>query len=286
MVACLSSIYFFEKKEQFEIIVVDNNSTDGSSASIASLFPNVILIKNLENAGFPAANNQGFRVAKGKYIFMLNPDTELVMPVLDALMNYLDAHPEEAILAPALLNSDGSHQRSVMRYPKISHIFTEMFYADNLLTDKYYKSIDVKKCQPVDAAIGAALFFRKSLIEKIGMLDERLFWIEDIDFCYRANQLAGKTIYYPSVSIKHHSGKSISKNYKIALSNQVFNKIKFYHKHFPGLPTFIVKFISFFNVFFRLIASSIFAPFSDTASKKMNAYAYTLTRINNPPESI
>ena len=118
------------------------------------------------------------------------------------------------------------------------------------------------------------------------MLDEKLFWIEDIDFCYRANKTGRRVMYFPVVSLLHHSGRSISKNYKVALSNQVFNKIKFYRKHHTSTSTLVVKLISFINVLLRLIISIILSPFSKTAYAKMKAYAFAISRITDPPEKV
>lgn len=129
ILTCIRSIYHFHSDpELFEIIVVDNQSIDGSCDAIKAEFPNVILLENTANEGFPKANNQGFSIAKGEFIFMLNPDTEFKENSIEKLVSFLDQNKAVSIVGPGLLNSDGSHQQSVWRYPSLASIFCEMNY--------------------------------------------------------------------------------------------------------------------------------------------------------------
>jgi GT2 family glycosyltransferase len=111
LLKCLQSIYRFDTTG-IEVVVIDNASIDGSEAAVGEHFPQVQFIANTENAGFPKANNQGFAVAKGETILMLNPDTELLDNAIQQLYSYLKSNPIAAV-APQLLNTDGSRQWSV-----------------------------------------------------------------------------------------------------------------------------------------------------------------------------
>ena len=139
--------------------------------------------------------------------------------------------------------------------------------------------MDLNTIFEVDSASGAALFFRKSLLDKIGFLNEKLFWIEDIDFCYRTKISGGKVFYVPSTSIVHHSGQSAKKNYNVSISNQVINKIKFYKVHRNSAVLIIVQFISFINVIMRIIIFGLLSPFKKVYLLKLKAYVYTLPYI-------
>ncbi len=270
----------------FEVIVVDNNSSDGSAEAISKEFPEVILVRNENNSGFPQANNVGFKLAKGEYIFMLNPDTELIEDSISTLLKYCQSHPDLALIAPKLLNTDGSHQISAWRFPTITSIFAEMYYLNFFLKKKNYQDKDLTKPFEADSFSGAALFFSSKTLEQIGPLDEHLFWIEDIDFCYRIH-LAGKSMHYvPSTSIIHHSGSSAKKSYVISLSNQIFNKIKYFKKHHSPLSAQVVVIISFLHSIQKWLLFSILSPFSFTARLKRKAYAYTIPRVFNPPKGI
>src|SRR5205085_9045237 len=118
---CIASIKKFVSSS-FEIIVIDNHSADDTAANVTRQFPEVKLIANNYNAGFPEANNQGLRKAKGNYIFLLNPDTELLEDSVSVLRKYLDSMEKAGVVAPKLLNSDGSVQDSIFRFPKLSFI--------------------------------------------------------------------------------------------------------------------------------------------------------------------
>src|SRR5690348_2611902 len=115
--ACLESLRPAWESGQAEVIVVDNASTDGTPAMVREAFPAVQLIINATNCGFGAANNQGMAAARGRAFFLLNPDTVVLPGALDALLAFLDAEPRAGLVAPRLLNPDGSLQRNAFRFP-------------------------------------------------------------------------------------------------------------------------------------------------------------------------
>jgi len=287
IINCLKTIYNDNNsKLNIETIVIDNNSTDSSVSAIKELFPQVQIIENKFNAGFPAANNQGFKITNGKYIFMLNPDTELQDDALIKLYNFFENNTTIDIIAPMLLNSDLSFQSNVWRYPSLWSIFCEMHYLNLFLKSKNYKDKDFSLSFEAESFSGAAIFFRHEVFAKIGMLDETMFWIEDVDFCYRANQAGLKLLYYPNAKVVHHIGQSAKKNYKVTLSNQIFNKIKFFKKYKSNKNYYLVLFISVYHVLVKLLLFSILSPFKQIYRRKAKAYAYILTKVFNPPIGI
>lgn len=283
LLECLASVYAVDSFP-YEVIVVDNASKDESLKAVREKYPQTIIIENSQNRGFPAANNQAFKIAKGKYIFMLNPDAALTGNAASSLLSFMEKNPETDIIAPQLLNTDGSLQQSVWRFPTIASIFSEMYYLKT--PKKNYDDIDKSKIFEPESFSGAAIMFRRSVIDSIGMLDEFLFWIEDIDFCFRAKKAGMKLVYYPEASVIHHISKSAKTNYKISVSSQVFNKIKFYKKHKGFFKYFIIVLISLQHAFFKLFVFLFLSPFSRIYWLKAKAYAYTLTRIFNPPRTI
>ncbi len=284
---CLRTLYqFLPDSVAVETIIVDNNSSDGSCECIKNEFPQVVLIENKDNAGFPKANNQGFEIAKGEYIFMLNPDTEFIENSISILMNYLKTHRDVDVIAPMLLNTDLSLQKSVWRYPTLRTVFYETHYLTGLLAKKNYSDKDFSKPFQVDSFSGAAIFFKRSVFDVIGMLDETMFWIEDVDFCYRANKANLKCVYDPETKIIHHIGQSAKKNYNISISNQVVNKIKFFKKHYSSLSWFFVVLLSFYHVVLKIMMFGVLSPFKKTYYRKLKAYIYTLLRVFNPPKGI
>lgn len=287
ILTCIRSLYqFCGNAGDLEIIVIDNQSIDGSCQAIRTEFPDVILVENSENEGFPKANNQGFSIAKGDYIFMLNPDTEFQENSIEKLRQFLEDNKTVGIVAPGLLNTDGTHQSSVWRYPSLFSIFCEFHYLTSLLKRKNYLDKDFTKQFEAESFSGAAIFFRKSVLDEIGNLDETMFWIEDVEFCYRAVQNGIKCVYFPETKIIHHIGQSAKKNYTISISNQVFNKIKFFNKHHSNFSAKLVILLSFLHVVQKSIVFGILSPFNVVYKRKASAYRYTLFKVFNPPKGI
>ena len=276
--SCLSSIYKFYSSDFFEIIIVDNNSNDGSLEMIKQNFPSSILISNSSNVGFSEANNQGMKIATGKFILLLNPDTEFINDSLKSMIDYLDSKPEIAILAPKLLNSDGSLQISCWKFPSIINTITETFFLFNILKIGQYSKNKFTSIFETDVASGACLSFRKELTNQIGMLDSNLFWMEDVDYCYRAKSI-GKVVYYPETEIIHHSGQSLKQNYKIAISNQIISKLKYSKKHFNTFYFLIGIFFYLIHILSRIFIFFIISPFKNIYFAKFRAYLFTLKSL-------
>ena len=287
ILTCIRSLYqFCDSIGDLEIIVIDNQSIDGSCQAIRTEFPDVILMENSENEGFPKANNQGFSIAKGDYIFMLNPDTEFQENSIEKLRQFLEDNKSVGIVAPGLLNTDGTHQSSVWRYPSLFSIFCEFHYLTSLLKRKNYLDKDFTKQFEAESFSGAAIFFRKSVLDKIGNLDETMFWIEDVEFCFRAVQNDIKCVYFPETKIIHHIGQSAKKNYTISISNQVFNKIKFFNKHHSNFSAKLVILLSFLHVVQKSIVFGILSPSNVVYKRKAAAYRYTIFKVFNPQKGI
>lgn len=283
---CLLSLLEFHRHHSLQIILVDNDSRDGTTEMVQSKFPSVILIPLNQNIGFPAANNLAFEKATGDFIWMLNPDTSFTGDVLSPMLALHQNKSEKIITAPLLINSDGSQQISVWHYPSIGSVVCQDLYLKAFLGNFYYLNSSFENPVKVEAASGASLVFRRDLIYEIGTLDESLFWIEDVDFCFRANKSGVETWLVPDAQMFHHSGSSARKNYRISLSNQVFNKLKFFRKHYSILSLVVLTVWEFFNCLFRALIFGLAAAGSSTSRKKSAAYFYTLTRIFNPPKGI
>ncbi|MBU0702731.1 MAG: glycosyltransferase family 2 protein, partial [Chloroflexi bacterium] len=176
---CLHSILASYKLQvtSLHIIVVDNGSSDGSVEMVRSEFPIVHVIANAENRGFPAANNQGLAVAQGRYILLLNPDTEIVGDALATLVAFADAHPDVGMVGPQLLNTDSSVQSSRRRFPTLATGFLESTwlerYAPRRLLERYeFLDQPDDVAQDVDWLYGAALMARREAVEQVGPMDE------------------------------------------------------------------------------------------------------------------
>jgi GT2 family glycosyltransferase len=211
---CLHSILDVQHSMRVEVIVVDNASTDGSSDAVRTEFPDVHVITNSENRGFPAANNQGLAIAQGRHVLLLNPDTEVVEDGLATMVAFADANPDVGMVGPQLLYPDGSIQSSRRRFPTLATAVFESTwlepYAPRRLLERYYLFDQPDDAvQDVDWVMGAAMMARREAIEQVGPLDEGFFmYSEELDWCKRFREAGWRVVYLPTARIIHHEGKS------------------------------------------------------------------------------
>ncbi len=211
---CLHSILDARHSMRIEVVVVDNASTDDSSDMVRAEFPNVHIITNSENRGFPAANNQGLAVAQGQYVLLLNPDTEVIEDGLATMVAFADAHPGVGMVGPQLLYPDGSIQSSRRRFPTLATAAFESTwlepYAPRRLLEHYYVLDQPDSVvQDVDWVMGAAMMARREAIEQVGLMDEGFFmYSEELDWCRRFREAGWRVIYLPTARVIHHEGKS------------------------------------------------------------------------------
>ena len=212
----LRSIYSDPNCDAFEVVVVDNNSGDNSVEMLRRDFPQVTTIANTENVGFSKACNQVIPGAKGEYVLLLNPDTVVVDRAVTRMADYLDKHQDCASVGPKVLNADGSLQLACRRsFPSPEAAFFRLTYLSFLfpkhpIVAKYnLTNADPDKEIDVDALSGSAMMVRKSVIDKIGLLDDDIYMFgEDIDWCWRFKEAGWAVRYFPEAVVYHYHGAS------------------------------------------------------------------------------
>ena len=216
---CLQSIYEHTKGITYEIFVVDNASRDGSVGMVRDHFPDVFLIANQGNRGFAAANNQAIRLAKGRFVIFLNPDTVVNGNALATMVRFMDDHPEAGAIGPKLLNVDGSVQHSIRRFPTFSialhdnTILGRMLLFRRRVEDYKMEDFSFDRVEEVDATSGAALMVRKDVLDEVGPMDEGYFmFIEELDLCQRIRAKGHKIYFIPDAVITHLGGESRRQN--------------------------------------------------------------------------
>lgn len=245
---CLRTIYQSKTLFHYEIILTDNNSNDGSVQAIKELYPKVILIPNSDNVGFSKANNQGIRIAKGRYILLLNSDTTIESDTLDTMIRFMDEHNEVGASGCKVALPDGSLDKACRRgfptplttfyyvsglsklFPKSPHF--NSYHMEYLSEDEEY---------PIDCLVGAFMLVRREVIEQVGLLDERFFmYFEDTDWCYRIQQAGWINYYYPKTQITHFKRGS-SRGRPIRITYEFHRAMKlFYDKHYRNQYPFWV----------------------------------------------
>ncbi len=208
---CLRSVYDTVEGMTFEVIVVDNASSDGSVAMLKVEFPQVRRIENYENRGFAAANNQAFRVMTGRYALMLNSDTVLTGGAVRELYAFMEEHPEAVMACGQLLNADGSKQNSIAAFPTPLSLVVNVPLLEILFPARYpSKRQEYRHPIEVDSGIGACLIVRKSAIDGVGGLDERyFFFFEETDWARTMREAGWKIYHVPTARIYHFQGKSV-----------------------------------------------------------------------------
>jgi GT2 family glycosyltransferase len=239
---CLFSVKKACEKLSCEIIVVDNSSTDGSCLMVKQSFPEVNLIRNDRNKGFAAANNQAIRIAKGRFVLLLNPDTIVEEDAFRKCLVFMKEHPEAGSVGVKMINGKGKYLHESKRSlptPKIAFykIFgvSSIFPRSKRFNQYYMGHLDRNETNPVEILTGAFMFIRKEALDMVGLLDESFFMYgEDIDLSYRLIKSGFKNYYYPGVTIIHYKGQSSKKG-------KINNIIHFYRamliflmKHYSG----------------------------------------------------
>ncbi len=215
--ACLASVHASMEASGLrgEVIVVDNASPDGTAELVAERFPWVRLVANPVNSGFAAAVNQGVRLARGRVIVLLNPDTQLVGDALGRLVRFLDRHPTVGAVGPRLRYPDGRTQPSRRRFPTLLTGFLEStliqdYWRDNRVLRRYYvadRSDD--EPQEVDWLVGACLAIRRDAFATVGLLDERFFlYSEEVEWFWRLRRAGWRVYYLPEAEVVHAEGGS------------------------------------------------------------------------------
>jgi GT2 family glycosyltransferase len=208
-----------QRKLSYEVIVVDNGSSDDTAEMLSTEFPAARLISNKSNDGFARPINQALRQSNGRHMLVLNPDTIILSGALNTLVDYLDTHPDAGICGPKVLNRDGSLQKACRRgvsrpWAAFSYFsgLSALFPHSKIFGGYLLNYLDENQTHEVDGVSGSCMLIRREVTQQIGLFDEHFFaYQEDADYCFQA-QLAGwKIIYLPAAQIVHFGGQGGSR---------------------------------------------------------------------------
>ena len=261
----IESIYLTYQNDDLEVIVVDNGSSDGSTAMVKEEFGDVILIESSENLGFAKANNIAIKQSKGKYVLLLNPDTILVEDCLEKCLAYMNNNQSIGALGCKVVMPDGKLDLACRRSfptPEVSFyrmIGLSKLYPDNKRFAQYNLTyLDENETYEVDSIVGAFMLIRREVIEQVGILDEEYFMYgEDIDWCYRIKQAGWKVVYYHEAEIVHYKGASGGKRNPRTIYEFYRAMYLFYKKHYKSQYSIIVTGIIYFGIGMKLILSLV-----------------------------
>jgi len=256
-----------------EVIVVDNASSDDSVEMVRGQFPEVQLIVNRSNRGFPAAVNQGIETSRGHYVLVLNPDTEILGDALTELVLFADQHPDIGMIGPQLLNADGSLQSSRRRFPTLATAFVESTWLEFAALDvqstalgerataplrrllERYRFADrpAAATQDVDWITGAAMLARREAIDDVGLMDEGYFmYSEELDWCRRFREAGWRVVYLPAAQIVHHVGKSSEQAVPMRHIHFQTSKIRYFRKYHGPIAAGTLRWFLLANYIWQL----------------------------------
>lgn len=266
----LQSLYENMPKLDFEVIIVDNGSNDGSVEMLRAEFPQVKLIANPSNVGFAKANNQALWSASGHYLTCLNSDIIVLPGALAAMHQFMEDHPDVGAVACKLLNADGSLQYSCGHAPTFLGLAFNSFGLNRLFPrSKFFARFlmtywDHDEERQVDQPAGACLMIRRQALEEVGFFDERFFvYFEDVDWCYRAKQ-AGWPIYFiPYAQMIHLGGQTSGHTYDIRIKTRAESELRFVEKYLArGLQLPLMRALLLFEMIWRSLITVGAAMFS------------------------
>jgi GT2 family glycosyltransferase len=238
--SCLRSLMASEGDFTYEVILVDNRSTDSTTAMVRREFPEVQVVVSPINGGYAYGNNLGLARGRGRYMLLLNPDTELPPTALADMLSYLELRPWAAAAGPKLVRADGSLDLACRRsFPTPEVAFYRMLGLSRLFPrSKRFARYNLTYLDPdqpaeVDSVVGAFMLINRHALNKVGLLDERFFMYgEDLDLAFRLKQAGWKILYNPAVQVLHHKGES-SKQRRLRTTYEFYRAmIVFYRKHF------------------------------------------------------
>jgi GT2 family glycosyltransferase len=268
---CLRTLDESGFHRSMEIIVVDQNSKDGTVEMLQHDYPDVKIIQTQGNEGFTRPMNLAMKASQGRYVAQLNPDTLIHPGALDKLSDFLDEHADVGIVGPKVLNPDGSLQAPCRRgdarpWAVISYFSgLSKLFPDKAFFNSYLLShLDEDRSYPVDVVSGSCMVIRREVIDKIGYLDELFFaYQEDADYCLRTRSAGWQVYYYPDAKITHYGGQGgsrIQPNRSIWAWHQSY--FRYYRKHFAFEYFFLFNWLFYAAMGVKLLLALLRNSFS------------------------
>jgi len=237
---CLVSLYESGLECSFDVMVVDNGSTDGSQEMLREKFPEVSIIQNEKNEGLGKASNQGIEATKGKYILLLNNDTIVNGSSFDAMVDFLEQNPKAGGVGGKLMNPDGTIQAGYNYFSSIYEEFLVATRLGELIRPGYPAVMDANETKSVDWMGSACLMIRRSALDRVGLLDEGYFiYGDEADLQYRLKRDGWEIYFLPNVTTIHYGGRSMDRWRRRKMVYR--GKMLFYQKHYGFLKTLILR---------------------------------------------
>ncbi len=252
----MDSVFLYLKDREFEVIVIDNASDDGSVEMVKEKFPQARLIVNSENLGFAKACNQGISISGGRYLFLLNPDSELTPGTFERIVDFMESHPDVGIGGCYLYYPDGRSQPSFYRFTTLTNALGRAWLLHfllprNSLTAPFFTDYLTPR-RPVQRVCGGAMVVRREVVDQVGRFDESFFlYSEDEELCLRAAKEGWGIAPVPHTQVIHHHDQSGKKNIRQAIYSSYRSQLLLYRKYHPLYKTVLLRLIQFIGLAVR-----------------------------------
>ncbi|HWX19236.1 MAG TPA: glycosyltransferase family 2 protein [Candidatus Binatia bacterium] len=288
IINCLKSIFDETANLDFEVIVSDNGSTDGSRDHIRQQFPKVRIVENGANLGFAKGNNAGIAVAKGEYILILNPDTIIHDRALEKLVAFAERHPDGGAFGCRVLNPDGSFQNPARPIPTVFGYLVAALrlqwlgHLSKVFESNVYPGWQGQNERPIGYQSGCCVLFRGELLRRLGSFDERFFYhFEESDLCFRVWKSGASVVFYPGAEITHLGGQSVGR-FPIRFALETYRSgYRFFYKHFGTKGLLRLRKVYLLNLFLRFAGYKLLNCFRPTEALQNRLKMYqVVTRWN------
>jgi GT2 family glycosyltransferase len=269
--ACLDSLLAHAPDRFFEILMMDNASTDATVDLARRRGERVRITELGENRGFAAACNEGYRRSRGEYLLFLNSDIEALPAALENLCRFMDSHPAAAAAGGKLVGTDGMVQKgfNVRGFPTLVSTAFEILMVDKILpgnpVSRKQRMLDFSyaDASEVDQPAGACFLVRRSVFETVGLFDERFYpaWFEDVDLCLRLRENGSKVFFVPEAAFRHRGAASLEHlAYREFLSFWYKNLLRYFEKHRGKSSTLLLRGLIVIGMSARMLAGFLVRP--------------------------
>jgi N-acetylglucosaminyl-diphospho-decaprenol L-rhamnosyltransferase len=282
---CLKSIFDETNHFDFEVIVSDNGSTDGSVDFIRERFPQTRIVENNANLGFAKGNNAGICIAQGEYILILNPDTVVLNRALEKLVAFADRHPESGAFGCRVLNPDSSFQNPAYPIPTVSRYLVGALYLrwlghlSRAFESDFYLGWEGREERTIGYQMGCCVMFRGELLKRLGGFDERFFYhFEETDLCCRVWQSGSSILFFPGAEIVHLGGQSVGR-FPIRFALETYRgHYRFFYKHYGVKGLIRIRWVNLLGLGLRYCGYRLVSFFknSEALQNRLKKYAVTI----------
>lgn len=288
---CFRSVHAHTTAITFEVLVVDNDSRDGTVAALKAAYPAMGIVANPDNLGFARAVNQALAVSRGRHVLLLNSDTIVRDQALATMVAYLDDHPDVGAVSCKQWTGDGHLSQTCFPFPSIrEHLFYSALFQRIAPTMQAAAAathvVDCTLSQDVDWANGACLMVRRSLLEQLGGLDEAFFmYFEDVDLCRRLSRQGYRVRHIAEAEIVHLIGRSSGRDPDRLQLVWELSRIRYIEKHFSPLKRCLMKGWIAGGTGWRLMQSMWCAPAAQRR-RRIQGCLTTIRRLWSRPQSV